>query len=528
MSPVVHRERKFKQMALEVATRNPERLEAILRTFSQFRGEILDDSHILDIYAQLYKDGAVVAINIDLQQLPFEEIKTYIIQHNTHNNEWGFPTGYQAAFTRYLKTLSEFGFIYAQYNNHLRISPVGDAVLNGTISLSEAFALQSIRFWRKSPYRRVLNDFNYFRFIIDVIKTREDSGNMLSYPQLMLSLFSDDGNIRSFIELLETSRTGNSLDNTYALATRLYSEIDDQHARIANQHSCFNDYGDSVFRVLQLTGFVSVQFRGVMLLSTNSGRMRLYQDLINFNFQISELAKDDCLEYFNLLGAINPEIISCIQSHREEQAASVDGYNFKLEQIVASYNLNEDILSTYLNEVSQGISDRRMFRFIQVPLKFEFLLSLYIYVCLGDDYFYKPNYLCDDVGIPYSHAPGNVGDIEVFNNDMYWLVEATLIRNKAQQVNNETINLFRHLEGHHYGAKYLSLIAPVIHQDTELLLKVATVITMQERLSVIFTKPYNTSTFIEKMTRRNCFFDMQNSTMEFISNLVGFLSRLNQ
>ncbi|MDD5962406.1 MAG: AlwI family type II restriction endonuclease [bacterium] len=528
MSPVRHGPRKFKQMALEVATRNPERLEGILQTLSKFKGDVLNEANILKIYAQLYLDGAVVSRNLDLQSMSVSDIKAYIKDHNTHNNEWGYPTGYQAAFTRYLKTLSEFGFIYSQYNEPLRISPVGQAVLSGVITLSEAFALQSIRFWRKSPYRRVLNDFNYFKFIVDVIRAREDAGHMLSYPQLMLSLFSEDGDVEGFIQLLESYRIGNSLDSTYELAKQLYSKEDGNHAKIANQHSCFNDYGDSVFRVLQLTGFISVQYQGIMMLTTNSVRMDMYRDLVNMHFTLPETAKEDYFEYFEVLGSITPDIIQCIHSHRDEQAASVDRYNYKLDQIVQAYNLTEEFLADYLDEVSQGAEDRRVFRFIQVPLKFEFLLSLYMYVCLGDEYTYKPNYLCDDAGIPYSHAPGNVGDIEVFNFERYWLIEVTLIRNRTQQINNETINLFRHIDSNHYGAKYMSLVAPVIHEDTELLIKVATVIAMQERSTILYSKPYTTTSFIENMKSRNCIIDMQESTMQFISNMGQFLSRISK
>ena len=163
MSPVRHGKRYYKQMSLEVAVRNPERYDDILKTFSHFRGIILDDKGILDVFAQLYIDGVVTTADLDVTTSTNAQVKQFIKKNITHNNEWGYPTGYQAGFTRYLKTLSEFGFIYAQYNQPLRFSEVADAVINGTISLSEAFALQSMRFWRKSPYRRVLNDFNFFK-----------------------------------------------------------------------------------------------------------------------------------------------------------------------------------------------------------------------------------------------------------------------------------------------------------------------------------------------------------------------------
>ena len=140
--PVKHGKRYYKQMSLEVAVRNPERYEAILKSFVKFEDEKLDDDCILRMYAQLYLDKAIEANDLDDSNLNFEYLKEYIPNTKSHNNEWGFPTGYQAAFVRYLKTLSEFGFIYTQYNEKVRISQVAKKVIDGTFTLSEAFALQ--------------------------------------------------------------------------------------------------------------------------------------------------------------------------------------------------------------------------------------------------------------------------------------------------------------------------------------------------------------------------------------------------
>ena len=176
---VNHRKRLFKQMALEVAVRNPERYEGILKSFAKYEGALLNDNGILDLYSQLFQDGVLSAEKLKDQNITQEQTRKWIKDNCSHNNEWGFPTGYQAAFTRYLKTLSEFGFIYAQYNQTLKLSPVAKALINGKITLSEAFALQCMRYWRMSPYRRVLNDFNFFEFIIDLNLIKEDINFLL-------------------------------------------------------------------------------------------------------------------------------------------------------------------------------------------------------------------------------------------------------------------------------------------------------------------------------------------------------------
>lgn len=524
MSPVRHGKRYYKQMALEVAVRNPERYDEILKTFSHFRGTILNDEGILEVFAQLYIDGVITTRDIDVPSSTPAQVKSFIKSSISHNNEWGYPTGYQAGFTRYLKTLSEFGFIYAQYNQPLKLSEIADALVNGTISLSEAFAVQSLRFWRKSPYRRVLNDYNFFKFIIDVILRRNDDNHKLSYPQFMLALFSDDGNVDSYINLINENRVGNSMDATFSLVKDLYDQVDEDHAKVCKQSSAFNDYGNTVFRVLQLTGFITVEYQGLIMLSINSNRTQFYHQLCSLDFELPESAKDDLVEYFRILGKLPSDVLRCIVDNRDVQRCSVDSYNAKLESIVTSYNLDESVLAAYLQEVSDGTSDKRVFWFMQVPLKFEFLLSLYLYVCFGDEYEYRPNYICDDAGIPYSHAPGNVGDIEVFSSGFYWLIEATLIKNKNQQVNSETINLFRHIDESRPSTKYMSLVAPYIHDDTALLIKVATVVTMLEQNSLIFSKPYSTIEYVAKMSSRSCISDIQEGTLHFVSELGKMLS----
>ncbi len=520
MGSVRHGKRLYKQMSLEVAVRNPERYDDILRTFSKFEGVTLDDAGILEIYSQLYMDGVVDTTALDINTSSSKQIKDYV-KTRTHNNEWGFPTGYQAGFTRYLKTLSEFGFIYAQYKESLRLSPIAKALVSNQITLSEAFAIQSLRFWRKSPYRRVLNDFNYFRFILEVLLMLRQQGHRLSYNQFMLSLFSETGDASDFIDTISAHPFA-SQDDVYQYILEHY-KADGLHGIVCKQQTSFNDYGNTVFRVLQLTGFISVEYNGVMLLSINNNRKELLEELLAADYSISEEEQEDEKLYFNKLGSFNPDILALIQKYREVQQRSVAEYNLKIKSIIESYKLSEESIARYLKDVSSGKKDSGVFWFLQAPLKFEFLLSLYLYLCLGDEYDYKPNYICDEVGIPYSHAPGNIGDIEVYNEERYWLIEATLIKGKVQQINNETINLFRHIDRTRSSAKYMCLIAPYIHADTELLIKAATMVSILETKSLIFSKPYNTDDFVDTMTNRKCLDEIRDTTMTFAEDLRDML-----
>ena len=165
------------------------------------------------------------------------------------------------------------------------------------------------------------------------------------------------------------------------------------------------------------------------------------------------------------------------------------------------------------------------FWFIQDPIKFEFLLTLFAYANLGDTYKYKPNFICDESGIPYSHAPGNIGDIEIFNKEIYWLIEATLIRSKTQQINNETVNLFRHVDESHTGNKFLTLVAPYIHTDTKLIFDVASMITILKSNKItLFSDAQNVNEFVEEMKDITYFKLLHKRTHDLI---ISFRNKLN-
>ena len=516
-------------MSLEVAVRNPERYEGILKTFAKFEGTVLDDKGVLNVYSQLYLDEVVSADALSDEILTKKFVCNWIVNNCSHNNEWGYPTGYQAAFTRYLKTLSEFGFIYAQYNQELRLSPVAKALVSGKITLSEAFALQSMSFWRKSPYRRVLNDFNFFEFIIDAMIELKKKGHRLSYNQLMVGLFSDDGNVKDFLSLLENNKVGDDADKAYALVKRKYSQVDAEHAKAAKLESAFRDYGNTVFRVLQLTGFVTVEYTGVLMLTPNENRMPLYKALKEKNFFVSESAKEDEEEYFEQLGSFDASLESLILSYREKVDHSTAEYNKKIPNIIKSYGLTADSIEQALVKVSNGDKKGKdTFWFIQDPVKFEFLLTLFVYTYYGDTFEYKPNFICDEAGIPYSHAPGNIGDIEIFNKDRYWLIEATLIRSKNQQVNNETVNLFRHIDDTIDGQKYLTLVAPYIHEDTKLIFNVASIITMiKGNMLSLSSDAQTTDEFIGDMKDKAYFGLIDSRTQNFIGNIRNKLNEIH-
>lgn len=513
---VRHGKRLYKQMAMEVAVRNPERYPALLAVFAKYEGKILDDACILDIYADLFASHVIDSKNIDADNLTTSQIKDYVKHNVSHNNEWGFPTGYQAGFTRYLKTLSELGFVYMQYKDEIRISDVAKSLIKNELEVSEVFALQCMRFWRKSPYRRVLNDYNYFEFILKILIKLEETQKALSYPQFILSLFSDNGNVDDFIDTINKIKLGNDIDAMYNYIVKSYNQIDNEHTKVLKQQSVVNDYGNTVFRVLQLTGLISVENKsGLLLISINKDRYNFLKYLLNSNFSISEEAKEDEEAYFKELGSLPEYLKKGIVSYREKESSIISNYNSVLERVINDYDITEEKIIAWIKSLSTDNRDKT-FWYIQKPLKLEFFISILIYLKYGKEYVVKPNYKADDKGIPYQHAPGNIGDINITSNLVNWLVEVTLIRNKTQQLNSETANCIRHLKQAVEPHKYLSFVAPIVCPDTEEFYKNSIISMIIEDEENCYIKAYNIDDFVSITQNKENINDMQ----EYRNNIV--------
>ncbi|CRH73666.1 AlwI restriction endonuclease [Chlamydia trachomatis] len=71
-----------------------------------------------------------------------------------------------------MRTLSELGFVYAVFNEKFELSPIANALINNEIDEQTAFANQATIYNRRSPYRNVSNDYNYFKFITKILIER--------------------------------------------------------------------------------------------------------------------------------------------------------------------------------------------------------------------------------------------------------------------------------------------------------------------------------------------------------------------
>lgn len=506
---------EWKQMAFDTAIRNPERYRHILQELAPFEGEVLDNEVLLNIVSTLYLKGLVSSpdIIIDENQTEIDEtLKQQVKNVNaSRNGDGGFPKGYAARFWTYMRTLSELGFVYAQYQQTFQFSNIAKKMINDEISEQAAFAVQAMKYNRRSPYRNVCNDFNYFRFILAVLKRK----SRLSYPQFIVSLYNRDGDVNAFCQLIEKQTF--TLDNVAAF-------IRDQYGETNKEQTFTKDYPDVVLRVLILTGFVSVVHIGATMIELNTDNNDIVEKWLDIPLTLTEEEKTDGKLFFKRLASWDSQLLPLIQA----TSVAVSEFNHKAVHLLQQHNLTEQILITELKKLGEGKqkSNLPFMSYVAAPLQLEFLLSLLLVLKYQEGFQVQPNFIADHYGMPISHAPARMGDIELISATQYWLIEVTLIRNKQQQLNAETTSVIRHLNEalSDYNEHFLSFVAPIVHQDTEEFYQAQIVMMQLSKSQKTFLKPYSLAEFIEVTERNDNLSDMRQYTQIILDKVKRIFS----
>ena len=514
----IKRQATYKQMAFETAVRNPERYKGILTAISPYINKVLNDETLLQVVSSMYLNGIVSSDGVEIDEnSTIESIENAVIAVNsTRRADGGFPQGYPSRFWTYVRTLSEMGFVLAQYGQPLRFWEISLKLINNEIDEQEAFSIQAMKYNRRSPYRNVSNDFNYFKFILEVLKQRE----RISYEQFIVSTFSNDGDVSEFLQIVD--------ENTFGEPAEVEAFLRAEYETNLKAQTILRDYPDVVLRVLIITGFVSIQFRGKVFIYRNIANDDYINNLLSVNIELTNEEKENPSSHFAKLETYNNQLLEIVYKYREE-VIEQDGFEYvqKVSEIIKLYELDEEKIVESIGYIGTSRNIIPAFRYIAEPLKLEFYLSLILALKYGKEFAIRPNYKADYIGLPISHAPGNTGDIEVYSKKLYWLIEVTLIRNKTQQLNSETTSVIRHfLEDNkinNYLSKYLSFVAPFIHQDTKEFYDYS-IVRHKIKDQSFNLKPYSIAEFIDTTLTANNFKDMENYTSQVIED---FRNNLN-
>ncbi|KAA6326568.1 hypothetical protein EZS27_024342 [termite gut metagenome] len=511
----------FKQLAFETAVRNPERYLPILKILEEFGGTILTRQIIMLIIVKMYQNEILNNPEIDPHEKDLELLRNKIEEVNSsRNSDGGYPKGYPSRFWTYVRTLSEFGFVLAQFEQPLILSEVTKKLLREEIDLSIAFAVQAIGYNRRSPFRNVANDFNYFSFIIQVLFQLKSKERYLSYHHFIISLFSKDGNVLDFMDLIKNTSFNNNME--------LYQYLQ-EHYEITNKlETVIIDYPDVVLRILRITGFFKIGSQYQIRISPTN--FLLIQKLFTITGEYTSDEKADAKLYFLKYNqnskALLPLILeeyACDPSNKYNFSKIIEE-GFKNEEVAKAYYLSQ--LQKLIHKNKQLDSETE--HLMTDPLKLEFYISMLLHLTLHEQYTVYPRYQATHTGIPFETAPSGAADIVVKSNlpgEVEWVVEVTLIKARDQQLNSETFNNLRHFTTLSKKS-YLSLIAPIIHPDTEAMYKFIPfyrkVISPLPNNIEVYVKPYTIEDFINLLISADPFQDMEDYTQEIFKGMQKF------
>ncbi|MBI9008448.1 MAG: AlwI family type II restriction endonuclease [Tenericutes bacterium] len=512
-------QRKYKQMTFDTSVRNPERLMPILKLIKDYNGKVLDDKTVLEIVCLIYLNGVTKSDKVHIDEFStIDSIKASVIRANkSRNSDGGFPKGYQSRFWTYMRTLSEFGFVYARYNDQFMISKLTLEYFEEKFDEQEIYAIQSIQYNRMSPYRRVSNDYNYFEFLFNILKKLKDNGkNYINHFEFIASTFSYFGDEDEFIDLIE--------NRDFKSKEEVYKYLEDLDPTILTTEYSYkrviSDYPDTILRVLKLNGMISLEYKGMLRILLNDDYIEFYKELFKLKSNIVDSQKEDEISYFEYINN-NANIINKSKEYRIEALPPVET-NQRLKSYItqSSVTLAEIIDELKKIEKNRDTSNPK-FKYFQAPLRLEFLISLLLVSVYNTELEVKPNYKMDSLGAPITTAPGRKGDIDVYTKDnRFWLIEVTTIKSRQQQVNSETTTVVRHLlsENGSYNSRYLSFVAPVIHLDTRAWFDY-TIFKHNSLSTDIYIKPSNITDFINVSILKNNLIDIEKYSSNVISSM---------
>ena len=252
--------------------------------------------------------------------------------------------------------------------------------------------------------------------------------------------------------------------------------------------SLVKDYPDDVFRKFEMTGLLtkhgSYQYVYINFSKYNYSKVQTilqrYKNYKSENFssvpdyykfleqQVIPWETDEFIrkkvisEKAKVLGI---ELNSQYTIEEKEEMLDRIFYSHALEKAVQRYDYS--FITKELQILAGTKKGKSELNSISEPLRLEYLLALYF----GKKYGLKglvSNIKYNEDGEPLHCAAGGKSDILFINDCGSYILEPTMITSKAQQLNNETSNIVRHVQDEEQRTKLIyrvMMIAPKVHRD---------------------------------------------------------------
>ena len=539
----------YKVFSFSTTIRNPQRNSVFLECLNKFNGLIFDSKNSRLYFEELVKNGIYKLSNIPskineklinddiLSDLEFEELLKLNPQISSEE-KINFRIRTQ------LKALESQGFLIFSGDKNkpiITMTNLAFELMSRKSYITDIYSKIMIGLHSHNPARKsTLNKARVFLNAIFVIgslkKEWEKLGNeakgILKYEFKSFVLGMKDCDYKKCVQdILEYRKNYGLKENEKYISDYLFNKLGLKKIK----YDSLNDYADEVFRKFEMTGLLIARgkFKHIYYDFSNFNSKKI-ESLLNAykNYDFKEFSNIE--EYINFLDNIKLPWLDNDEVRKEvikQKAKSLDivlkdsdfeNLNILEESLNQKfYNkaLQSAILQSDIKELLEelkilaSLSNAKSKYDMPEPLRLEYLLALILGKKYGIAKLYS-NLIYNENGIPLSYAPA--GKIDLEYND--FLFEATMIKNRNQQLNSETTSIARHMkESQDKRREYLRtiLIAPYIHWDVALFFKFCA----KEFESKI--APITIAKFIELIEKSPNFSDFQINFDKFVNRLLN-------
>lgn len=469
MSEKKERKAEYKPLLYTTTVRNPERIKYNLYILKKFENNILTNELATKIVCELIKYGLyrpmIVSKNVKSiwKQtsggefasilLSDDDVKKIQSDNPQKHKEAEFDWGYPSRFATIFDLAKELGFVYFKIGSKIEFSELGNILVkivnldisgNNEITVTlenpekeQQVFLQSLaRSQRSNPFVKVLNDNIPLLLLLQVIRLINfNGGKGISRQELPILLFWKDNNASSlYLRIMALRKKYGFTPSDEVILDICINEIMEGKYKKFEAKSIMHDYPDEFIRKMRISGLISLRGAGRFVDINHNEDNKVEYILNNY---CGYRHYDDEYEYFKYMSKIDIKLIS-----QKAEVVTKEQTNDLLSEWLKNYNW-ETIKSEIKNLAIRKLSKDSVLKLLASPVRLEFLISLAIKSKMPN-IVVKPNYSCDDTGLPTSTAGGNKGDIECFENGNGILVEVTMAEGRTQTM-MEVWPIQRHL-----------------------------------------------------------------------------------
>ena len=495
----------FKPYSINTSIRNPLRNIEFLEYFLPYDNKPFNKEAKEKYLFELVRNGVYVFTN--LSDVVKEKLKMDI-PLTVQETRQGFidnpqATGFSNRVVTQLRSLKDQGFIHfvqsAKGNNReaiYKITKLGHELLDNKIERSDVYCKSMIGLHGNSIIRSAIYNktrpFLNTLFVINEVKkqwselTGEESKGLLlhEFAAFVLSMVDCDYKTAAS-NIVQYRKKYGKTENKAFIEDYCFNKMGLIKVKY---DTLVKDYVDDVFRKFELTGLIRqrgfYKYTYIDFSQINIGKveqiLETYKDYTWNSFD----SADDYYDFlYNVtLPWLDNEDDKMMVLKSKADVLGVDITDFKTINEVESclnlvsaqsaiskqvHNFSEETINSELLILSKDIDKKSSLESIPEPLRLEFLLALLFGKKYGAEYVVS-NLIYNDEGMPLSFAPAGKADIIYDSPEFGFIIEATMIKDRTQQLNSETTNLVRHLMDLTIKTEKcfsMSLVAPYIHRD---------------------------------------------------------------